>query len=410
MPTPKQPVTAVALLPREGATSSLDGREGLLWFVAAGVMLFVGILKGINLVIVLGYALLGLAGLNWLLARRSITGLKARRLARFPIYAGIPTEWNIEITDLGTGTGNCQLEESTNEGECRWFFVRTPAPRVETIRCRLTLSTRGRHPLLPLKAITSYPFGLIHQSTELLPGDELIVLPRPARVDGERLRTWLLRTWAGRDEEQRRLRKVVDREAEIHGLRDYRQGDAPRRIHWRATARRNRLTVKEYEDAAPPRLLLILDPIVLGNSAIEDMKALELAISLTAGIVREWRRQAGARLTLIVAGSDPKAIDGPPGPTITERQLEMLALTQPSGDPELGTALQTLSRQALAAPTLVVSTRSDSLIPHEIYRMLGRTAAFISVDCPESWFQFETAGVELDTPADTENAEPENPS
>src|SRR4051812_35538350 len=111
MPSDIPPVTVVPLLAREGPTSPLEGREGLLWVIAAGVMLFVGILKGINLVIVHGYALLGLFGLNWLLARRSLTGLAARRLARSPIYAGIPTEWNIEVTDRGTGTGNCQLEE-----------------------------------------------------------------------------------------------------------------------------------------------------------------------------------------------------------------------------------------------------------------------------------------------------------
>jgi len=389
MSPPIPPATAVPLLAREGRTSGLEGREGVLYIVSAGLMLFVGILKGINLVIVLGYALLGLFGLNWFLARRSLTGLSARRLARSPIYAGIPTEWNIEVTDHGTGTGNCQLEESTAEGESRWFFVRTRAPRVEVVRSRLTLSTRGRHALRPLRAVTSYPFGLVKHATDLLPGDDLIVLPHPARVDGERLRTWLLRTWAGRDEEQRRLRRVVDREAEIHGLRDYRPGDAPRRIHWKATARRNRLTVKEYEDAAPPRLLLILDPLVVGNSRDGDTKALELAISLAAGIVREWRRQAGARLTLIVAGKKSRAVDGPPGPAITERQLELLALAEACGDPELGAVFTTLSRQALAAPTLVVSTRADSLMPYEIHKTLGRTAAFLSVDRPEGWYQFD---------------------
>lgn len=390
-------VTAVRLLPSEEKFIRWQGREGYLWLLTAGLLLGVGIFKGINLVIVLGYALIALAGLNWLLARRSIKGLAARRLARPPIYAGIPTEWNIEITDAGTGTGNCLLIESTDESECRWFFVRTPNERIEIIRSRLQLNTRGRHLLLPLKAVTSYPFGLIQQQEELLGTEEIVVLPRPARVDGERLRTWLLRAWAGRDEEQRRLRKVVDREAEIHGLRDYRSGDSPRRIHWRATARRNRLTVKEYEDAAPPRLLIILDPLVMPNSTELDQTNLELAISLTAGIVREWRRQAGARLTLIIAGKNPIVIDGPAGPAITERQLEQLALTEECGDPELKDVFARVTRHSLAAPTLVISTRADSLMPHEIYRALGRNAAFMSVDRPESWYQFETA-FETETP------------
>lgn len=386
----KEPLTAVPLLQREGQTGTLEGREGALWFLAAFVMLFVGILKGINLVIVFGYALLGLAGLNWLLARRSITGLKAKRMARLPVYAGIPTEWSVEMTDEGSGTGNCQLEEANSSDECRYFFVRTHHPRVELIRIRLTFPQRGRHEILPMRAITSFPFGLIHQSLDLLPSTSLIVLPRPARVDGERLRDWLLRSWAGRDEEQRRIRKVVDREAEIHGLRDYRPGDAPRRIHWKATARRSRLTVKEYEDASPPRLMLILDPKVSEPPSSEDLKMLELAISLAAGIVREWRRQAGARLTLIVAGMEPQALDGPPGPVITERQLELLALAEGCDKPHLGSTLRYITRQALAAPAMIVSTRSDSTIPGEIMRSLGRSAALLAVDRPETWYQFDS--------------------
>ena len=116
---------------------------------------------------------------------------------------------------------------------------------------------------------------------------------------------------------------------------------------------------------------------------------LELAISLAAGIVREWRRQAGARLTLVIAGLEPKALDGPPGPVITERQLELLALADGCEVPHVGSSLKYLTRQALAAPALVVSTRSDSSIPNEIMRTLGRSAALLAVDRPETWYQFD---------------------
>ena len=56
----------------------------------------------------------------------------------------------------------------------------------------------------------------------------------------------------------------------------------------------------------------------------------------------------------------------------------------------------------------MVSTRSDSLIPHEIRRLLGRTAALISVDNPEAWYQFEAGNVEPEPPP--EAGEPARPS
>src|SRR5262245_58363327 len=87
----------VELQPPKAPTSSLQGNEGFLWILAAGVMLFIGILKGINLVIVLGYVLAGLWVINLWLARRALRGLSARRLPRPPLTAGIAAEWPLEV-------------------------------------------------------------------------------------------------------------------------------------------------------------------------------------------------------------------------------------------------------------------------------------------------------------------------
>jgi uncharacterized protein (DUF58 family) len=46
---------------------------------------------------------------------------------------------------------------------------------------------------------------------------------------------------------------------EFHQLREYRQGDAPRAIDWKATARSGRLISREYEDEKDQRVLLVVD-------------------------------------------------------------------------------------------------------------------------------------------------------
>jgi uncharacterized protein (DUF58 family) len=180
---------------------------------------------------------------------------------------------------------------------------------------------------------------------------------------------------------------VVEREAEVHGLRDYRAGDSPRRVHWKATARRNRLTVREYEDAAPPRLLVVVDPWIPAKPKPMDRQRLEAAISLAAGIVREWRRGAGARLSLVLAGPKPVAVDGPSGTGMTEKQLVALAL-EPGGDGgDVATCLMSLSRTALSAPALVVSSRSHSPVVEQVRGVLGRSVAVCDVGRSESWFR-----------------------
>jgi uncharacterized protein (DUF58 family) len=46
---------------------------------------------------------------------------------------------------------------------------------------------------------------------------------------------------------------------EFHQLRDYRQGDAPRAIDWKATSRTTRLISREYEEEKDQRVLIVVD-------------------------------------------------------------------------------------------------------------------------------------------------------
>ena len=46
---------------------------------------------------------------------------------------------------------------------------------------------------------------------------------------------------------------------EFHQLREYREGDPPRAIDWKATARTTRLIAREYEDEKDQRVLLLID-------------------------------------------------------------------------------------------------------------------------------------------------------
>jgi uncharacterized protein (DUF58 family) len=63
-------------------------------------------------------------------------------------------------------------------------------------------------------------------------------------------------------------------------LRDYRSGDTPRRIHWKAWARTGRLVIKEYQDEFFVRHALLLDTFPAGDAA-----AFEAAVSLAASLV-----------------------------------------------------------------------------------------------------------------------------
>src|SRR5215470_7231580 len=68
-------------------------------------------------------------------------------------------------------------------------------------------------------------------------------------------------------------------------VREYAAGDELRHLHWRATARAQRLMVREYVDPAQPRCVVLLDtrPAALSRDAFEH--AVEVAASVAYAAV-----------------------------------------------------------------------------------------------------------------------------
>jgi uncharacterized protein (DUF58 family) len=380
----------VELPPPVPSTNRLQGHEGLLWLAAASVLLAAGILKGINLLIILAYCLLALWSFNWALARRAVTGIEARRLPRPSLYAGMPTEWSIEITDHNPSGGSWVLEERLDSTTASWLIVRQAINTKFRARFKQIIPQRGLHKIYPLRARSSYPLGLFTRSVDLLPEDQVIVLPRPARIDIERLQDWLSKAVIGPEDYSRQLHRVVEREGEIHGLRDYRAGDHPRRIAWKVTARRNRLTVREYEDAIASQLLLVVDAWLPELASSRDRERLESTISLAAGIVREWRRSAASRLGLVIAGNQTTAIDGVPGPGMIEPMLEALAVEPGSMEPDKKFMLEGLLPTTRQAPILLVSSRENSPLVGMLSSIPFTVLSHWQASQQEAWHHLES--------------------
>src|SRR5215831_13245853 len=77
---------------------------------------------------------------------------------------------------------------------------------------------------------------------------------------------------------------------ELHGVRQYEQGESLRRVHWRSTARRGQLMVKEMEDAPRDEIAVLLDAdaaAVVGGSFDVQVRA---AGSIIDSYVRRGRR------------------------------------------------------------------------------------------------------------------------
>ena len=151
--------------------------------------------------------------------------------------------------------------------------VPAQATRTTTLKCMPLRRGELRFDALTLSR--DEPLGLMRAVSRHRIPETLLVMPRtypvaPVDLPGTRRLQPGGVAFAGR---------VGDAE-EFVSLRDYRAGDSPRRIHWKAWARTGRPVVKEYADEFFVRHALLLDTFPSGDSA-----RFEAAVSVAASLV-----------------------------------------------------------------------------------------------------------------------------
>jgi uncharacterized protein (DUF58 family) len=67
-------------------------------------------------------------------------------------------------------------------------------------------------------------------------------------------------------------RPKVGHGEEIYGVRDYREGDAARTIHWKLSARRGRLVARDFETPSVRTVVLTYPNAVRDEAALDDLE------------------------------------------------------------------------------------------------------------------------------------------
>ena len=153
-------------------------------------------------------------------------------------------------------------------------------------------------------------------------------------------------------------------QVEYHGLRDYRSGDSPRWIHWRTSARRGELMVKEFEHQNEQDLAILIDPwLPRSKAGAEQREAIEQAISFAATLCVETARHQGRRIVLGWTGAAPGVRQGPSSVKLLHELLEQLAIMRPVSEGGLAELFDVMPPAALREALLVIiSTRPINLI------------------------------------------------
>ena len=142
---------------------------------------------------------------------------------------------------------------------------------------------RGYYPLKKLTLISGDLFGLYSQNVEFRSDEALVVYPRLYPMND--LDIFSLYPTGGVSFKE----QLFHDHTRTMGVRDYSTSDEFRHIHWKASARRDRLQVKVFEPATIGQLALFLPREEFGN-----VEELETAICVLAAIAHRAVGQGNA--------------------------------------------------------------------------------------------------------------------
>ncbi len=167
---------------------------------------------------------------------------------------------------------------------------------------------------------------------------------------------------------------------DLHSVREYEQGESLRKVHWRTTARRGQLMVKELEDAPRDEIAVVLDAQASRGRG-EELRRAGAGGRLDPPLARPPRKAGGARGQL---SSRPSVrVSSLDGDWLVA--LGLLAAAEPDGTRPV---VELLARDggpaSRAVETVVVTaTVSGALATKLVQRSLaGQGVSVVWIDAP----------------------------
>ncbi len=311
---------------------------------------------------------------NWIWAKLSLRGVRfARRSRQTRAQAGeiyeerfdiqntsrIPRLW-LEVRDHTTLPGSL--------GSRVLAMIGGKQGRSYINRTRLT--QRGIFPLGPTELISGDPFGLFPVSETIQEEISVLVYPLMVEVRAFPSPPGML---PGGEALRRRTHQVTPNAS---GVREYAPGDSYNRIHWRTTARRNQLMVKEFELDPMAEVWMFIDaartvqfslphiPHTSAEDAIWDPKAAvkalppsteEYAATIAASLCRYYLRLDRA-VGMVSSGQTLNILPPDRGARQLNKILESLAMLRSVGFMPIAALLTSQARHLPRGSTVVIVT------------------------------------------------------
>ena len=272
---------------------------GWLYVLVTSVILATAIRHDAAVTLLLLGALMGALLASSILARRIVRGVRVTRQGPDRCWQGQVTYVSYFLSNrnrwmpcLDVQLGDLPRKHVRSiDGYCACLHARNQFRSGG----RFVIARRGRSKLKGMEVRTTFPFGLIAVRQRLLEPFETVVWPARGR-----LKTELLRRGAAQTASER-ASTIAGGQDDFFGLREFREDDNPRLIHWRRSAGRERPLIREMARPLPNMLMVVVDTLL--SDPRKDRPVREKLLRLAATLVdRSMTR--GYQVGLALAGGN----------------------------------------------------------------------------------------------------------
>lgn len=343
------------------------------WMLLVIILTILGLVLKLDFLLAAALTLLVIAAASWLWNNLSLFGLRySRHLSETRAFAGETVELTLEVRNnkplpltwlqiidvfpgyLPVNGKDIIINPSTNQGEFTTFWMPSAFQSLRR-SFKVECTTRGYHAYGPVTINTGDGFGLFSRKVTRRDRQHLIVYPRIYSV--EELHLPAENPFGIRGAR----RKLFEDPMRTIGIREWQAADSLRRVHWKASARHQKMLSRLYESSEEPQVLIFLNVATLRRSWEGNIpELLERTISVAgslAAVCADTRLPVGLIANGFLPGSD-QPIRLLPGrsPNQLMRILELLAaVTHFSAQP----IEELLLQEALGLPwgtTLLIVT------------------------------------------------------
>ncbi|MEW6068584.1 MAG: DUF58 domain-containing protein [Nitrospirota bacterium] len=253
-------------------------KEGKRFILVTGLITLAALNTANNLIYLILSMMLSIFMLSVLIMKINIKGLVLRIFQSQPIFANSPANINIILSNKKR-IASYSIKVLMPENIIRTEKFSEIHPSMDILKpFSIVYKKRGIYRYGDFFIESGFPFIFFSEKILCKVTGEIIVYPEIKEINGiilEIIKEWYEPSLAR-----------VDKGDEFSMIREFRSGDECRRIHWKSSAKRAKLMVKEYAAEEPRKVSIILDNLMPYEPANFE-KAVSFAASVSDWFLNE---------------------------------------------------------------------------------------------------------------------------